>query len=249
MTPLDAGAVFAAGTAAGAINAIVGSGSLLTFPTLLAVGYKPVLANVSNSVGLTFGSVSGAVGYRVELKGQLRRCLMFGACTAVGSLTGAILLLALPGKVFEHVVPFLVLFGCALVAVQPVLARRLANVHPHNRIAAGAVAVGLTGVYGGYFGAAQGVILMGVLGLVLDDDLQRLNGLKNVLAALANGVAALLFVIVSHVAWAPAALIAAGSIVGGVLGARYGRRIPPQALRWTIVVVGTVVAVILLIRG
>ncbi|PZS28985.1 MAG: hypothetical protein DLM59_13635 [Pseudonocardiales bacterium] len=249
MTPLAALAVLAAGAVAGTVNTIVGSGSLVSFPTLLAVGYPSVLANVSNTVGIVPGSISGAVGYRAELAGQRRRCLVFGTCSALGALTGGLLLLTLPGAVFTAVVPVLILLACVLIALQPRLKRPAGSGSPSRlRLVAGLVGVYATGVYGGYFGAAQGVILVGLLGLVVDDDLQRINALKNVLAAVVNGVATVLFVCVSHIAWLPAGLLAVGSVAGALIGARVGRRIPDAVLRTVIVVVGTAVAIILLVR-
>lgn len=249
MSPLAALAVLAAGLVAGAVNTIVGSGTLVTFPTLLAVGYPPVLANVSNTVGLAPGSIAGAIGYRRELAGQRRRCLLFGACAVAGALTGAVLLLRLPGQVFETVVPILILVACMLIALQPRLKRPTGAGSPsRGRLAAGLLGVYATGVYGGYFGAAQGVILVALLGMVVDDTLQRINALKNVLAAVANAVAAILFVCVTDVSWLAAALIAVGAVAGAFAGAWLGRRIPDGALRWTIVVVGSVVAVILFVR-
>lgn len=250
MTGLEALAVAGAGLVAGAINAVVGSGSLLTFPTLLAVGYSPVVANVSNTIGLVPGSISGAVGYRRELRGQLRRILVLLPVAVVGGLTGALLLLALPGSVFRHVVPVLILAAVVLVLVQPRIARWRAQrgkvaEHPGRVLHVG---VFLTAVYGGYFGAAQGVILLALLGITLDDDLQRLNGVKNVLAAVVNAVAAVLFLFTAHVAWAAVGLLVVASTIGGQLGAMFGRRIPAGALRLVIVLVGTAVAVDLLLR-
>ena len=240
-------AVLAVGLAAGTLNTIVGSGSLITFPTLLALGYAPVVANVSNTVGLVTGSISGAIGYRRELEGQRPRLRVLGVASIAGGVTGGVLLLALPASVFDRVVPALILVAALLVAVQPRLAKRMAmgdraTSHPRG----GAflfVAVLCTGIYGGYFGAAQGVILIALLGIFIDDGLQRLNALKNVLAALVNGVAALLFIAFADVDWAVAGLLAAGAICGGQLGATLGRRIPPAWLRAVIVVVGVVVAV------
>jgi uncharacterized protein len=242
------------GLAAGTINTIVGSGSLITFPTLLAFGYSPVVANVTNTIGLVPGAMSGAVGYRQELRGQRSRLYTLGIASTAGGITGAILLLVLPGSVFRGVVPILILVACALVAAQPRLAARLAR----RRLAAERddpthggpglwASVYLTGVYGGYFGAAQGVILIALLGIFLDDDLQRLNGAKNVLAALVNGVAALLFVVAAHIVWSVAAVLAVGAVIGGQVGAKVGRRLPARLLRGIIVVVGTAVAVRLLI--
>jgi uncharacterized protein len=249
LSPLEVVGILAAGFAAGGINTIVGSGSLITFPTLLAFGYPPVVANVSNTVGLALGAGSGVVGYRRELSGQLRRCLTFGTATTIGALIGGVLLLTLPSGVFAAVVPLLILLSCALIAAQPVLVRRLAAERGHGMGVVGLAGVLLTGIYGGYFGAAQGVILIALLGIVLEDQLQRINALKNVLAGLANVVAALLFISVTHIAWGAVALLAVGSIVGAQVGAHYGRRIPAQVLRWTVVAVGTTVAIVLLVRG
>ena len=246
MSFLAALAVLGVGLAAGTLNTIVGSGSLITFPTLLALGYPPVVANVSNTVGLVTGSISGAVGYRRELEGQRPRVRVLGIASLAGGLTGGVLLLALPASVFRNVVPALILLAAVLVAVQPRLARRLAAGEGPARPNGGPllfVAVLLTGIYGGYFGAAQGVILIALLGIFIDDGLQRLNALKNVLAALVNGIAAVLFVFFADVDWAVAGLLAAGAIAGGQLGATLGRRIPPAWLRAVIVVVGVVVAV------
>jgi uncharacterized membrane protein YfcA len=242
MNGLEALAITGAGAVAGAINTVVGSGSLVTFPTLVALGYPPVTANVSNTVGLVPGSVSGAIGYRRELRGQWRRCAILGVGTATGAIAGGILLLELPASVFDTVVPVLILLACGLMAIQPAP-------HPHggrrNRLAAGVVGTLLTGIYGGYFGAAQGIILLAVLRLCFDDDLQRLNGVKNVLAGLANGVAAVYFIVVADVAWGAALLIAAGSIAGAQIGARYGRRLPQEALRRIVIAAGVAVAVLL----
>ena len=236
-------AVAGAGVVAGAINAIVGSGSLVTFPTLLAVGYPPVVANVSNTVGLVFGGVSGAWGYRRELRGQGRRVGWLAVGSATGALVGGILLLSLPSSVFDAVVPVLILLAVALMAFKPTPKHGAARDH----LVPATGGTFLTGIYGGYFGAAQGVILLSVLRLAFTDDLQRLNAVKNVLAATANAVAAVLFIAVAHVAWGAAALIAGGSLVGGALGARYSRRLPEEWLRRIVIVGGTIVAVILIV--
>lgn len=240
--------VFGAGIVAGTVNTVVGSGSLLTFPTLLAFGYSPFVANVSNSIGMVPGSVSGAIGYRRELVGQGDRVRRLAVASVAGVLLGAGLLLALPGSSFEKVVPFLVLLAVALVIAQPRLAarmatRKLARDNPDKPELLLDVSVFLTAVYGGYFGAAQGVILIALLAIFVDDHLQRLNALKNVLAALVNGVGSLLFAIFAAVAWLPAALLAVGAAIGGQIGAKYGRRLPPNLLRLIIVVVGIAVSV------
>lgn len=246
MSLLEALAVLGAGFFAGSINTIVGSGSLVTFPTLLAIGYSPVVANVSNTIGLVFGSISGAYGYRRELVGQQRRLSVLGTGSLVGGVTGAVLLLTLPSSVFDAVVPVLILAACALVVAQPRLsafvAARRTKVVEHGGIELW-IGVFLTGVYGGYFGAAQGVILLSLLGIFIADGLQRLNATKNVLAAIANGVAAIVFVFAADVAWEAAALIAAGSIAGGQFGAHVGRRMPETLLRVVIVVIGLIAAV------
>lgn len=244
MTWFEALFVLVAGVGAGTINAVVGSGTLLTFPALLAVGIPPVLANVSNSVGLSPGTAAGAIGYRRELEGQRGRMLRLIPASLVGGIVGAVLLLKLPGSAFNAVVPGLILLGCVLVALQPWLSKRI-NVPTHTHRGAWWVipAVFLTGVYGGYFGAAQGVLLMAILGIGMDANLQRMNGLKNVLATVVNGVAAILFIIVADVDWLAAALIAVGSTIGGFIGARYGRKLPPTGLRALIVVIGIVAIV------
>ena len=249
MTVAGGMALIAAGMAAGTINTIVGSGSLITFPTLLALGYPPVLANVSNTVGLLPGTVSGAIGYRGELHGQRDRVAALGGASLGGGITGAVLLLVLPRSVFRGLVPVLILGACALVALQPRLTRRIASGTGRRRAHGGRsllLALYATGVYGGYFGAAYGVITLALLGIFVDDSLQRLNGAKNVLAGLVNGAAALLFMAVADVAWGAAGLLAAGAIVGGQVGAMIGRRIPAPALRALVVAVGVTAALSLL---
>lgn len=247
MPPVEAAVIVLAGLVAGTANTIVGSGSLVTFPTLLFFGYPPLVANVSNTIGLVPGAASGAIGYRRELAGQRARAIPLGVAALLGGLTGGILLLVLPATAFARIVPILILLACGLVIIQPRLSRTLAArqgsaARPHHGGPLLLATVYATGIYGGYFGAAQGVILVALLSIFLDDDLQRLNALKNVLAAVINAVAALLFIAVAPVAWAPAVLLAIGSIIGGQLGARIGRRLPPTVLRSVIVVVGLAVA-------
>jgi uncharacterized protein len=245
MSAPEALAVLAAAMAAGGVNAIVGSGSLITFPTLLAVGYAPVTANVSNTVGLCFGNFSAVWGYRAELRGQERRAVLLAAAGGLGAIAGGTLLLVLPGSVFDAVVPVLILLACALLIARP--SPHLHRVAPRRRaLALGTIAF-FAGVYGGYFGAAAGVILLASLRLLVPERLQRLNGVKNLMIGTANAIAALLFVIFAHVAFDAAGLIAVGSVTGAQIGSRYGRRIDDEVLRWVVVSVGVVVAVVLIV--
>jgi uncharacterized membrane protein YfcA len=233
--------VGAAGLAAGAINTVVGSGTLITFPVLLALGVPPVTANVSNTIGLVPGSVSGAWSYRRELDGQRHRLIRLGAASLLGGIAGALLLLVLPAGVFKTAVPVLIIVALGLVIAQPWLARRLtATGHdqPDGRPVLLWGLVGLTGVYGGYFGAAQGVLLIAILGTLLEADLQRMNALKNVLTGLVNGVAGVIFIALASPNWTYVAIIAVGSALGGQVGGVIGRRLSPVALRGVIVVVG-----------
>jgi uncharacterized protein len=238
---LEALGIFAAGIGAGTINTIVGSGTLITFPTLIGFGYAPVVANTSNTLGLVPGGVSGAWGYRRELQGQGGRTLRFAGASVAGAATGAVLLLVLPASAFKAIVPVFIAIALVLVIVQPWLSRRLASRRHHGRPHGGwglLAGVYACGVYGGYFGAAQGIILLAIFGVALDDDLQRLNGVKNVLTGLVNLVAAIVFLIIADLAWAAVGLIAVGSVIGGQVGATVGRRLPAVALRAVIVVVG-----------
>lgn len=244
-----------AGCGAGLINTVVGSGTLITFPTLLAFGVPPVTANVSNNIGLVPGSAAGAWGYRSELTGQRARVLRLLSASVLGGIAGAVLLLVLPEGAFETVVPVLIGLGVLLVIVQPRFSRWVASraeASGRERVEGREAwwvwpLVLLTGVYGGYFGAAQGVLLMGVLGIGISQTLQQSNAVKNVLAAAVNAVAGLIFAFVADVDWLIVALIAAGAIVGGLLGARVGKALPPIALRSIIVVVGVVAIVTFLV--
>jgi hypothetical protein len=293
---LQALAIFAAGLAAGTINTVVGSGTLITFPTLLAFGYPPVLANVSNNVGLVPGVASGVHGYRAELAGQRRRVIRLGSASLGGGLVGAILLLVLPAGAFKAIVPVLIGIALVMVVFQPRLAKWVAARQRPGAAAPGGdagtagpdagrgpgepgaaaraagrpgtvsvaqpvaastalqvggpvlwVLVFLSGMYGGYFGAAQGVLLLGLMGVAFTDSMQRVNAVKNVLAGLVNGVAAVVFVIATHIDWGAAGLIAAGAILGGQLGARIGRKLPAWGLRVLIICVGLAALVKLLV--
>ncbi|WP_185996133.1 sulfite exporter TauE/SafE family protein [Nocardioides campestrisoli] len=246
MTLLEGILVALAGVLAGGINTLVGSGTLITFPTLLAFGVPPVTANVSNTIGLVPGSISGAIGYRRELAGQRARVLRLSSASLVGGVLGALLLLVLPASAFEAIVPVLILLGIVLVVLGPSISRRVAARHaergglPHHGAWWVWPSVLLAGIYGGYFGAAQGVLLMAILGIGIDEALQRLNGIKNILGAVVNGVSGLVFAVVAPVDWQVVLLIAVGAVVGGQLGAKVGRRLPDPWLRATIVVVGLV---------
>ena len=244
MSPWEVIAILLAGVAAGTINTVVGSGTLITFPTLLAFGIPPVTANVSNTVGLAPGSLSGAIGYRAELTGQRRRLVRLGSASLVGGIAGALLLLVLPSSAFDAIVPVLIVLGCVLVVLGPRIQRRVAaraaqsGGLPEHGVWWVWPAIAAAGVYGGYFGAAQGVLLMAILGIGVADSMQRHNATKNVLALIVNGIAAVIFIFVADVNWPVAGLIALGSVIGGQIGATVGRRLPTVALRAVIVVVG-----------
>ncbi|SDS14393.1 hypothetical protein SAMN04488543_1162 [Friedmanniella luteola] len=242
-----------AGAAAGLINTVVGSGTLITFPTLLALGIPPVLANVSNCIGLAPGSFAGALAGRAELAGQRARILRYGAASLLGAVVGALLLLRLPSAAFDAIVPVLIGLGVLLVIVGPALSRRVAAYrerHGQQADTSGPAwlwpAIVVTGAYGGYFGAAQGVLVIAVMGVALTETLARVNALKNVLTGIANGVAGVVFVLISEVDWVVVALLAVGSVLGAQVGARVGRRLPPKVYRVVIVVVGLAAIVNLL---
>jgi uncharacterized membrane protein YfcA len=250
-------AIFLAGVAAGGINAIVGSGSLITFPTLLAFGYPAVGANISNNIGMVSGGVSGTWGYRVELQGQATSIRTLAPASLLGSVTGALLLLRLPAAAFRAIVPVLIVVALVLVVFQPRMQPALAR-RRERRVDEGSgrgsqrivtvAGVFAAGVYGGYFGAAQGVLLVGLLGSLLPESLQRVNALKNLLSLIVNSVAAVVFMVVAwdRIFWGAVLCVAAGATVGGVLGAHVGRRLPPTILRVVIVLVGVAAIVRLL---
>ncbi len=241
MSPLHALVIFAAGVAAGTINTVVGSGTLITFPTLIAFGYQPLTANVSNNIGLVPGTISGAIGYRALLTGQRRRMIPLAIASILGGSLGAVLLLTLPANAFKDIVPFFIGIALVLILMQGQISKRFGHRKRHASAGAGPATIFgcfCSGIYGGYFGAAQGILLLAILGLTVDDELQRLNALKVVLAGTVNLLAGVIFVFAAHVNWGVAGLIAAGSVIGGVLGARFGRRLSPKALRALIVAVG-----------
>ncbi|GAA3832163.1 sulfite exporter TauE/SafE family protein [Brevibacterium ammoniilyticum] len=257
-----------AGIGAGGINAVVGSGTLITFPVLVAFGVPPVVATMSNAVGLVPGNIASSFGYREELKGQWKRFAGFVPASLAGSLLGAYLLLHLPEDAFETIVPILLVLALIMVVGQPYLSRHLKARALRRReqghdlaeatdpdAARGGLSTGkyilalvvifLTAIYGGYFAAAQGIILVALLGLILTDDLQRLNGLKNVLVLVVNTVSATTYIIVGHdrINWTAVICVAVGSLIGGYLGARVGRKFSPGLLRTVIVVLGLVAIV------
>jgi uncharacterized protein len=257
--------ILLAGLGAGAINALVGSGTLITFPTLVALGYPPVTSTMSNAVGLVAGGVSGTWGYRRELRGQWDRLRWQIPASLVGAIVGAWLLLHLPEKVFTQVVPVLLVGALILVLIGPriqawALQRAERSVeevtpgrvvgqpgHPPHRVsprrmAALVIVTFAVAIYGGYFTAAQGILLIAAMGAMLPESMQRMNAAKNLLSLLVNIVAALAYTLVAfdRISWQAAGLIAIGSLIGGWLGAHYGRRLSPNVLRAVIVVVGVI---------
>ena len=252
MTLLEGAIILVAGIAAGIINVVAGAGTLITFPTLLALGIPPITANVSNTVGLVPGSIAGAYGYRRELKSQWRPVAWMAVFSAVGGVIGGLLLLILPEEAFSAIVPFLLLLAALLSAIQPRVARYVRRKAPEGtgadtRPITFGLVLGIlgTGVYGGYFGAAQGVVLLALLGILWSTDMHRANGAKNVLAGMANLVSAIIFISSGTVDWVIALLIGVGSAFGGWLGARIGRRLSAPVLRAILVIVALTAAVVL----
>lgn len=249
VSALEVLAVFLAGMAAGGINAMVGSGTLITFPTLLFLGYPPLTANVSNNIGILAGGVGGIRGYRAELEGHTTTVKRLVPASILGAATGAALLFVLPASAFKAIVPVLIAIALVLVVTGPRLQAWAAERHPDEsgagRMRLTLVGVFVAGVYGGYFGAAQGVLLIGVMSVLIAEPLQRINAFKNVLGTTVNAVAALVFLGIAwdHIDWAVVVCIAAGAFVGGYGGATVGRRLSPNHLRALIVVVGTIAIV------
>lgn len=254
-TVLEAVAIFTAGIWAGGINVIVGSGTLVTFPTLLLFGYPPITANVSNNIGMVAGGVSGIYGYRRELAPNRSLLFRLAPASILGALTGALLLLVLPAESFRAIVPALIGLSLGMVLVGPSVQRRAARRNAELGRAEGAqsrstqalffAGIFVLGMYGGYFGAAQGILLIGLMSMVLSAGIQRITAIKNVLATLVNAVAAVTFMVVAWVRidWSVVALIASGAAIGGYFGARVGRQLPPSVLRAVIVVIGVVALV------
>jgi hypothetical protein len=246
--------IFLAAMAAGAVNALAGGGTLITFPTLTAIGLPAVTANVTNTVALLPGYLGATFAQAKDLSGQRKRLWLVIPPALVGGLIGAVLLLNTGEKLFRELVPYLILLACGLLAVQdPVrrwLARRLQS-GEHSRLPEAWVIlpVGLAAIYGGYFGAGLSVIILAVLGLVLEDNLTRLNALKQLTSFSANLAAALFFLFSGQVVWAAALVMMVGALLGGNLGGRLAGRVKPATLRWLVIGIGVTVAVIYLIRG
>ncbi|MDQ3156836.1 MAG: sulfite exporter TauE/SafE family protein [Actinomycetota bacterium] len=246
---LEVCAIFIAGVWAGGINVVVGSGTLVTFPTLLLFGYSPLVANVSNNIGMVAGGISGTYGYRRELEGNKPILKRLSPASICGSLTGALLLLVLPEEAFKSIVPVLIAIGVLMVIIGPAIQRRgarrnaeLGGDHTQTTRSRVLLTAGIfvLGIYGGYFGAAQGVLLVGLMSMMLTEGIQRITAIKNVLSTVVNAVAALTFVAVAWdlIDWKVVALIGSGAFVGGYLGAHVGRRLPASVLRAMIVVIG-----------
>lgn len=246
--------VAGAGFAAGAVNAVAGGGTLVSFPALLGAGVPALTANITSSVGLLAGYTGGSIAYRRELAGQHERVRRLTVAAVVGGVAGAVLLVVTPSDAFRGVVPYLVLFACALLATQPVLARvvearRGDTVGPDHVPPAVVVAVLVGGIYGSYFGAALGVVLLALFGVLIDDSLQRLNALKGVLALVVNVAGVVVFLIAGKIAWGYAGILAVTAFAGAHLGVSVARRLPAAALRYGIVALGTGVAIALIVTG
>lgn len=253
MIHLDAaGALLLAGAAllAGAINAVAGGGTLLSFPALLFLGAPPLVANVSNAIGLLPGYVGGSVGYRRELEGQWPRLRLLGAVSAAGGAAGALLLVHTSPRAFAAVVPWLILVSCVLLLLQPLIARALAGSRPAedaHKAPLLALSQAAAAVYGGYFGAGVSVLTVAVLGIFIRDHMQRLNALKVVLSFIVSAVAALCFAIVAPISWMVVAIMLPASFAGGFAGVLVARRLNATALRTVVVLFGVAVAVRLLV--
>jgi uncharacterized membrane protein YfcA len=251
MSPVEAVALFLAGFGAGAVNAVAGGGSLISFPTLIATGLPALTANVTNTVAIWPGYLSGTLAFRPELEGQGVRLRSLGATCVVGAIGGAALLLLLPDRVFRDIVPWLVLLSSLLLAAQPRIAVWLRSRHDSpkdHRSVWLHVSVLLAAAYGAYFGGGLGVILLAVLGIFLEDELHRVNALKSALSLVVNTVALVAFVTFGPVSWPAFAVLAPASFLGGTAGARLARRLDATILRAVIVALGLAVAAALLIR-
>jgi uncharacterized membrane protein YfcA len=247
-----------AALAAGAVNALAGGGTLITFPMLTAVGIPAVAANVTNTVALCPGYIGGTLAQINDLRGQVKRLWIILPAGIIGGLIGGVLLLNTEEKLFTKLVPFLILLASGLLAVQdPIrgwLTRRMSRQGlPPGQSAGGTekwtwLPVGLAAIYGGYFGAGLSVIVLAVLGLTLEDTLTRLNALKQIFAFSVNAAAAVFFLFSGRVVWPAAGIMAVGALIGGVLGGRLAGRVEPSTLRWMVVSIGVIVAIIYLVK-
>ncbi len=240
--------LFLAALGAGAVNALAGGGSILTFPALIAAGLPPLSANVTNTVALFPGYVGGVIGQARDLKGQGRRLFLLIPAALAGGFAGGLLILASSERLFETLVPWLLLGGCALLAAQDRLRGLLQRRSGALGLGWAIIPVLLAAVYGGYFGAGLSVIFLAVLGLTIEDSLTRLNGLKQALALGANLSAAALFLTSNKLVWSAAAVMAVGALIGGAAGGRLASVISPKALRAIVIAIGIGVALLFLLR-
>jgi uncharacterized protein len=253
LDPAQVGLLAGAALVAGAVNAVAGGGSLISFPALLAVGYPALTANVTNSVALTPGYFGGTLGYRRELAGQRGRILALGVISAVGAVVGAVLLLISSAALFERIVPWLIFLACGLLAAQTRLARLVRERRPAEPAGAGGHAAPLfaaqflAATYGAYFGAGVGIMMLAILGIFLADNLQRLNALKGLLSFLISVVAAVSFLLFADVSLVAVAVMAVASLLGGQLGVVLARRLDDRTLRWLVIAFGVAVGLRLLL--
>ena len=253
MNGLDYALVGLAAVAAGAINALAGGGTLITFPTLLALGVAPITANVTNTVALCPGFIGGILAQFKDLRGQRRRFWTFLGVSALGGVTGSILLLRTGERIFMELVPYLILCASGMLAVQGFLRTRLLRRSLNPKHDSGSepwavVLIGLAAVYGGYFGVAMSVVVLTLLGFLINDNWTRLNAIKQTVAFGANGAAAVLFIFSGKVIWTIALVMAVGALIGGTLGGRLAGHIKPDTLRWTVVTIGIILSVIYYLR-
>jgi uncharacterized membrane protein YfcA len=251
VTPGEAALLAGAGFLAGSVNAVAGGGSLISFPAMLAVGYPALRANVTNTVAIWPGYLGSTAAYRKELEGQRDRAVILSITAVVGAVVGSIVLLTTPPGVFRKVVPYLILVASGLLAVQPLVAervRKMTKAEVEHRGFGVHAGVFLGGVYGAYFGGGLGVMLLGILGLFINDHLQRVNALKTLLSLVINTVALVVFVFFGPVIWPVVAIVAPAALLGGYAGAGIARRLDATVLRATIVAFGVVVAVVLLVK-
>lgn len=254
MTHFDLLIAALAAVGAGAVNALAGGGTLISFPVLIAVGVPPIAANVTNAIALCPGYFGATVAQLPNLNGQRAQLLLLVPVAIVGGLTGGIILLHTGERTFTALVPWMILAASLLLAIQePVkklVTRRLSNpIHKRHTLALSALPIAAAAIYGGFFSAGMSVLLLAMLGLTLDDTLTRLNALKQVLAFSVNIAAAVFFLFSDQVVWSAAAVMAVGALIGGALGGKLAGKLSPAALRWTVVVAGVCIAVVYWMRS